>query len=441
MSTFEAAIERDMILFIGSYSEFQRGALADVSKKLGKQMRPFVLTNIALPNPEKKVIDDSKATVVECDFSSPIKIEEALADYKNRFLAVTCISEKFIPLMRKIIPHVPHLTAPTEQSLEWTTDKIKMRQLLRSYDKNISPKFMVVHDDTDDTLSRIEKRVGFPLIIKPAGLAASLLVTISYHREELEANLKNTVRKIKAIYKKKYGRGEPQILVEEYMEGSMYSIDSYVNQRGTVYHAPLVHVRTGRSIGFDDFFGYARLTPVKLLPHRADKARQTAEKAVQALNLRSMTCHIELIRTEQGWRVIEIGPRPGGFRHEMYKHSYGINHFANDILIRIPKRPHLTKKAKGYTSVLRFYPPKKGRLAKLEGIKKIRDLESFFGINIKKQIGDLCDFARNGDDPIFDIVMFNKERSKLFADVRRLEKTVKIFIKQPKEIPKLTGSK
>jgi hypothetical protein len=37
--------------------------------------------------------------------------------------------------------------------------------------------------------------------------------------------------------------------------------------------------------------------------------------------------------------------------------------------------------------------------------------------------------------------MFNKERSKLFADVRRLEKTVKILIKQPKEIPKLTGSK
>ncbi|QQS18806.1 ATP-grasp domain-containing protein [Candidatus Saccharibacteria bacterium] len=151
------------------------------------------------------------------------------------------------------MPHVPYLNTPTEKSLDWTTDKIKMRQLLRGYDRSIAPKFVVAHDASKETLDRIERVVGFPLIIKPSGLAASLFVTLCYHREELEEYLKKTVRKIDQIYVKKRGRGEPQILVEEFMEGSMYSIDTYVNQRGVIYHAPLVHVKTGRAVGFEDF--------------------------------------------------------------------------------------------------------------------------------------------------------------------------------------------
>jgi hypothetical protein len=217
------------------------------------------------------------------------------------------------------------------------------------------------------------------------------------------------------------------------MEGSMYSIDSYVNQRGVVYHAPLVHVKTGRSVGFEDFFGYIRITPVNIQPHKVEAARRVAEKAIVALNMRSTNCHIELMRTEDGWKVIEMGPRIGGFRHEMYELSYGMDHSMNDMLIRIPKMPVLTKKVKGYTVVMQFYARDKGRLIGLEGINKIRRLESFSRINIKKKTGDMCDFARNGDDPVFDIVLFNKSRSRILADIRRLEQTVVIKVQKPRK--------
>jgi biotin carboxylase len=212
----------------------------------------------------------------------------------------------------------------------------------------------------------------------------------------------------------------------------MFSIDSYVNQRGVVYHTPLVHVRTGRSVGYEDFFGYLRITPVVLKPHKIEAAKKTAEKAIEALNLRSTTVHTELMKTEDGWKVIELGPRIGGFRHEMYSLSYGIDHSLNDILIRIPKKPILNKKVKGFTAVMQFYPRSKGRLKGIVGINKVRKLESFSRLELKKQIGDMCDFARNGDDPVFDIVLFNKSRSRLLADIRRLEKSVTIQIATPK---------
>jgi biotin carboxylase len=430
MSRFDEAQERDMILFVGSYMSAQKNALAKLSRSLGKELTACVLLDDSDMSARVKLPTDHKAVVLDCDFAKDTLIQKTLLPYKHRFLAVTCRAEKNIPLLKKVVPHVPYLNTPTEKSLDWTTDKIKMRHMLRSYDRTIAPKFVVAHDATEETLNRIEKTVGFPLIIKPAGLAASLLVTLCYHREELESSLTKTVKKIDQIYKKKRGRGEPQILVEEFMEGSMYSIDSYVNQRGVVYHTPLVHVRTGRSVGFEDFFGYMRITPVGLKAHKIEAAKRVAEKAIEALNMRSTNCHIELMKTEDGWKVIELGPRIGGFRHEMYELSYGIDHSMNDILIRIPKKPVLTKKVKGFTVVMQFYARQKGRLISLEGINKIRKLESFSSIRIKKKIGDMCDFARNGDDPVFDIVLFNKNRSKLLADIRRLEQTVDIKVQK-----------
>jgi biotin carboxylase len=431
MSTFEEAQERDMILFVGSYLKSQREAMDKLSEMLNKKLTACVLLDTVRSDEHTAITKDPKAKIIYCDLSSKLAIQKALGPYKPHFLAVTCRAERNVPMLKTIIPHVPYLHTPTETSLDWTTDKIQMRQLLRGYDKAISPKFLVVQDASKETLDRIERVVGFPLIIKPSGLAASLLVTICYYREELELNLKNTVRKIDQTYKKKRGRGEQRILVEEFMEGAMYSIDSYVNQRGVTYHAPLVHVRTGRSIGYDDFFGYMRITPVLLKPHKVEAARRVADKAIEALNLRSTTCHIELMRTEDGWKVIELGPRIGGFRDEMYKLSYGIDHSLNDILIRIPKKPKLNKRIRGYTAVMQFYPRSKGRLEALEGINKARKLESFQRIKLNKKIGDMCDFARNGDDPVFDIVLFNKDRSRLLADIRRLEKAIKIKIKKP----------
>ncbi len=45
----------------------------------------------------------------------------------------------------------------------------------------------------------------------------------------------------------------------------------------------------------------------------------------------------------------------------------------------------------------------------------------------------MCDFARNGDDPVFDIVLFNKVRSELLADIRRIEQTIHIKVSKQKK--------
>ncbi|OHA62698.1 MAG: hypothetical protein A3E07_00240 [Candidatus Wildermuthbacteria bacterium RIFCSPHIGHO2_12_FULL_45_9] len=45
-------------------------------------------------------------------------------------------------------------------------------------------------------------------------------------------------------------------------------------------------------------------------------------------------------------------------------------------------------------------------------------------INLK--IGDRAIYAKHGGKSVFDIILFNKDRAKLLADIRRLEQMISI---------------
>lgn len=431
MSSFHEAAGRDVVLFIGGVRAATFAALEQYYKLYDKRLTVVVFIDrkkakmISLLNKQKQ----SRKIIVETiDFESPVALRRALRKYSNRFLAVTCQYENAIPYMEKIIPNLPYIDTPTQSSLDWSTDKIMMRKMLKAYDPKLVPKFTVVKDVDEASITKIEKQVGYPLVIKPSGLAQSLLVSVAYDREELVKNLRTTLRVIEKTYKARLGRGTPKVLVEQLMDGGMYSIDVYVNGRGTTYPTPPVHVRTGRAIGFDDFFGYQRITPTRLLKSQIEDANQAAVKAVRALGLRSTTAHVELMRTHKGWKIIELAPRMGGFRHEMYSLSFGINHILNDILIRVPQKPIIPKKARGYTAVLNVYARKEGKLGTITGVKKVKSLDSFLHMDVNKVAGDELKFAKNGGTPVVAITMFNAVRSSLIADIRKMEQSLVIRV-------------
>lgn len=378
---------------------------------------------------KRKTIDHGSDILVECDFSNPSKIAEALLPYQDQLAAITCRSESNIAKFIKVIPHVPYLRTPSTESLIWATDKFEMRRRFRLFDPKHTPRFTRVKDSTKKERDRVIDKVKFPMIIKPASLAGSALVSICYHEEELEKTLRSTFRKLRKTYETD-GRSEmPKLMAEEYMEGDMYSIDAYVNSRGQIFYCPLVKVITGQNIGHDDFYNYLRITPTKLNKDSVDKAKQRVEMGVKALSLSSTTVHVELIRYDNDWRIIEIGPRVGGFRHILHKLSCDIDHSLNDLLIRFPRKPIIPKKCKGYAATLRYYAATEGRIERMTGIKMIKDLSSYHSVQVKLKIGERAQFAKNGGKGVFDLTMYNNDRSKLLADIRRVEKLVEIKIK------------
>lgn len=424
---------KNIILFVEDVPKKFFDDLRDYTKKTNETFRVAVIRDEKIPLSKKDVEFFAKNSIIDipCNVTDSESIQKALLLYQEELLAITCRGEVHVDLFAKIVPNVPYLRTPTSESLLWSCDKIKMRKRFRVHNKSISPNFLVVKDDSPEMIQKIKEKIGFPLIIKPSNLAVSLLVSICFHEEELEASIKKVFKKIRRVGEEN-GRAEvPRVLVEQFMEGEMYSVDAYVNSKGVVYFCPFVHIKTGRAIGFDDFFGYQQITPTLLKKTSIEAAEAVAEDAVHALGLRSSTAHIELMRTEDGWKVIEVGPRIGGFRRDLYQMSYGINHAMNDVLIRMPRTPIIPKKVKGYSAAMKFFPKQEGILTNLTGILKIQELKSFKKVTINKKIGDKCLFAKNGGASICNIILFNPLRSELLADIRRIESTLIIKTEKP----------
>jgi hypothetical protein len=190
----------------------------------------------------------------------------------------------------------------------------------------------------------------------------------------------------------------------------------------------MVKVITGKKIGHDDFYNYLQMTPSGLKSRSIERAQAAAEAGIHALGLRSTTAHTELLKLDDDWKIIEIGARVGGFRHVLHSLSCDINHTLNDVLIRIPKKPILPKKCKGYAVAMKWFAAKEGTITEMKGIKRLEQLASFHKIDINKKVGDKATFARNGGRSVFNLFLYNEDRPKLLADIRRVEKMVEVKV-------------
>ncbi len=420
---------KDVVVFVMSVPGGAAEQLRKYETEIGYPLRILLLLDSKVRSSEKKIESAHADLIVTCDFTKPIKIAEALLPYQDNLLAITCRSEQHMARFAEVLPHVPYLRTPTTQSLVWASDKYEMRKRFRAYDKAITPKFTLVDRNSKEERERVIKKIGFPMIIKPTNMAGSLFVSICYHEEDLDKTLRLILRKIKQAYKKDNRKEDPKIIAEEYMDGDLYSIDSYVDSRGKVYHCPLVKQTTAKKIGRDDFYNYLQMTPTGLKPTTVAKAELVAEKAIHALGLRSSIAHTELMKLDDEWKVVELGARMGGFRHTLHALSCDINHTLNDILIRIPKKPVIPKKCKGFSCAMKWYLPKEGIISEMKGIKRIEQLDSFHSITLNKKVGDRFVFARNGGRSVFNLFLYHADRSKLLADIRRVEKMVEVKVR------------
>lgn len=335
-NTNHPKIIKDIILIVGLVNprskELFDQAIQSLEIELNRKLR---VVNIIEKRSKSKYELPPDLEVIKVNTLSAIQLEKALLPIQERLLAITSYAENNIPYLRNVIPHVPYLLTPTMESLNWANDKVSMRRRFRAYDPKISPNYSLVSDSRVKTVDRVIKKLGFPCIIKPAGLAASVLVTVCYDREELEKGLRQVLKQVKKVYKIRKRLTEPRILIEQYYEGPLYSVDIYVDASGNTYPTPICHITTGQDRGREDFYGYIQRTPVNLPKRKQDKAIDIAIKGVHALGLRNTTAHVELLKTNQGWKLVEIGARLGGFRNYLYSQAYGIDHTKNDLLNKI----------------------------------------------------------------------------------------------------------
>lgn len=430
---------RDTILTVNIVEPALVSAVHKHAQELGRDLKGIVLIDrtYAKEALERDFPRDKTGLFTEilCDFDDQDELQRILMPYTDRLLAVTCRYENSMHNFRKLIPFVPYLPCPSESSLLWSLEKPMMRDRLSNYDRSLTPKYQYMEETDVPHVMELIQDFDFPVIVKPSELAESLLVTRCETEEDLKVCLDETFKVIGDIYEREHRENTPGLLVEEFMEGTMYSTDAYVTNEGEIFCLPLVEVVTAHSIGLPGFYSYRHIIPVGLPPEEVEAAFDVSRAAIKALNLRASSTHIELFRTQQGWKIIELGARIGGYRGALYREAYGVDHFYNDLAIHMGKKPVMPGEPIAHAAGFNIYAEEEGIIESITGVEESQKLESVVFVEAHAEPGEEALFAQNGGRYIVDGILSNKDPEQLEKDMAKIRELVKITVRPKNKLP------
>lgn len=364
---------------------------------------------------------------VLADFSSTSALFEAVdtLDSQKPVDAVISIYENYILSAALIGEHLnlPHLPVAAAEAC---TDKFLMRSLFAQAPEKISPEFAIVSSEND--LRAFARGHTFPLVLKPANLAKSLLVTKNHSLDELLANYKKSTDLLHTTYKKYAPNRTPKLIVEEFLEGSIHSIDAFIGNDGMPHILDqIVDYQTGYDIGYSDNFHYSRILPTRLSRQDQHALRRCAEIGVIALGMKNSPAHIEVILTKNGPRIVEIGARNGGYRERMHELANGIDITGAALAIAHGKTPDIVATKYEPCAVLELFPRQPGKFNGIRSFNNLIKLASLTYYNIKAKRGEFVGKAADGYKMTAVIMLHHHSQTIFDQDLQYIKEQVAVL--------------
>lgn len=363
---------------------------------------------------------------VLADFSSSESILQVVDELhaKRPIHGVLVIYERFIGDAATIAKHLGLPGLPLEAAAA-CTDKFLMRQKFSAAPQKISPDFAVV--TSEEGVRAFANAHDFPLILKPANLSKSLLVSKATSMEELLHNYAKTMRAIDAIYAKYAPGVTPKLLIEEFMEGPVHSVDAFVDSHGEPHVLDaVVDYQTGYDIGFNDNFHYSRLLPSKLPAETIARIREVAVLGCKALGMKNSPAHIEIILTADGPRIVEIGARNGGYRDRMHAMANGIDLEANAIRLSLGQTPHISASKTEPVGVFELFPKTPGIFTGIANEDRLRELPSLTYLSIPAKVGSFVGSSSDGYKMCMIVILHHADQATFEKDMAFLNTQVAV---------------
>lgn len=382
----------------------------------------LVLRDIAsAPHPEKRL----KHRVL-CDFSDEQKMLSTVHKLKKQhtITGVITIYENYIR-QTALIAKALRLPGLPVDAADACTDKYRMRTLFMNASRKISPDFAEVNSFDDARM--FTENHSFPVILKPANLAKSLLVSKINDTDELYAIYHTTREKLPAVYQQYAPHNEPKLIIEEFMEGSIHSVDAFVDGNGTPHVLEQVaDYQTGYDIGYDDNFHYSRLLPSSLPVASVEAVRETAAIGCRALGMKNSPAHIEIILTKEGPRIVEIGARNGGYRERMHGLANGINILENALRLAHNEPLDLTTLRTDSCAVLELFPKQPGIFTEITNEAALKNLSSLYTYAVKQKFGTYVGSSSDGYKMCAIIILHSSDKEQFAKDLAYIKANVMV---------------
>lgn len=238
-----------------------------------------------------------------------------------------------------------------------------------------------------DELDDIASSLTFPCITKPTDNSGSRGVMLVNDPQQLQEAV---------AYSSGQGR-KGTVIIEEYMCGPEVSVEVIV-LNGKPH---ILQVTDKLTTGAPHFVEMGHSQPSELPAAALDAIRDLAFRVVLALGIDNGPAHIEIILTEQGPKMVELGARMGGdcIATHLVPLSIGIDMVKAVIQIALGETPDIAPKFYR-ASAIRYFETQQGVIEGLSGIDEALAIEGIQVISFTKHKGDTLDVISGSNDRI-----------------------------------------
>ncbi len=308
------------------------------------------------------------------------------------------------------------------------TNKFFQRQEFQKVYPEISPAFKRVR--TFHGAYTFARKHGFPVIIKPANLTKGQLVNICNNMEELITKVSYVFDRVAKVYAENNVYRKPQVIIEEFITGKQYSVDSYVSPDGKIVHTPVCKQVISHDLGFDDFQTYYSGYDSGLNNEETDVVLDAVTKSIKALHIKGSPVHTEVkIKPDGTAQIVEVNVRTGGYRAQLLKESYDYDHIQNAVSCYTGGEFVMKDKLIKHSAAPQFWADKEGVLEKVGGKEKIEKLKSYVKFAVVKKEGSNVGPVNKGYGRIAYAILAHKDPKVLEADLLTIRELVTCKIK------------
>ncbi|UKK54764.1 ATP-grasp domain-containing protein [Prevotella sp. E2-28] len=230
------------------------------------------------------------------------------------------------------------------ETARWSTDKFQMKERFE---------LGGVPHAQGRLISKVEEAEGlvFPVIVKPRDNSGSRGVKLCRDKNELQISIDEALENTKL----------DTVLVEEFIEGPEYSIES-LHHDGK---SEVIQFTEKKTTEFPYNVELGHIQPANISDENKQKIREIIAKIGKVLNFENCPSHTELKVNDRGVFVIETSPRLGGdyITSTLTPLSTGVNLEDELLKISLGEAINPSPKAVQYSGV-RFFSFKEGSVIK-----------------------------------------------------------------------------
>lgn len=292
------------------------------------------------------------------------------------------------------------------------TNKAVMRRCL--YENNVPiPKFYVVSSYLE--YLSVLNNFGHKFIVKPADNSGSRGIFLVTKCDEIEKAYE---------YSKEFSRSG-EILVEECMSGPEVSVET-ITVDGVTH---MIAITDKLTTGAPNFVEMGHSQPTMLSTIIQEEIRKITFSTIKAIGIENGPSHTEIIITEEGPKIVEIGARLGGdnITTSLVPLSTGVDMVKECINISLGEKPDLELKFEK-ASAIRYFKSSKGILLDIEGIEKASLIDGVKEITFSKGIGDNINNINSSTERIGYVIAQGETPKKAIEICEKVLEVIKIKI-------------